>query len=145
MRGWKNNLCTLWKKSTWGRNLKTGSAPRQFRSLHCLNLVFQHTLSWGFPPLLYDTKSLCFGKRPNSQAVSSCIPAVFENSSAGKNDIISIHNQAKIAEQPNKQYSEKEVNQILPSMYEYFPTIKRYLLAYGFMNRTKDCAHYWLT
>ena len=52
----------------------------------------------------------------------------------------------KIAEQfeKNRHYSEKEVNQILEAIYDDYVTIRRYLIEYGYMNRTKDCKEYWL-
>jgi hypothetical protein len=52
----------------------------------------------------------------------------------------------KIAEQfeRNKQYSEKELNVILKEIYEDFATIRRYLIEYGFMERTNDCKYYWI-
>jgi len=53
-----------------------------------------------------------------------------------------------IAEQfeTGKRYTEKEVNQILKSIYEAdYVTIRRYLIEYGFMARTQDCRAYWLT
>ncbi|MFR2551837.1 MAG: DUF2087 domain-containing protein [Clostridioides difficile] len=37
-----------------------------------------------------------------------------------------------------KKYSEKEVNQILESIYDDFATIRRYLIEYGFMSRNKS-------
>ena len=43
-----------------------------------------------------------------------------------------------------KIYSEKEVNQILKRIYEDYATIRRYLIDYGFMERTADCKEYWL-
>jgi DNA-binding CsgD family transcriptional regulator len=43
-----------------------------------------------------------------------------------------------------KKYSEKEVNQILKSIYADYATIRRYLIEYGFMERTHDCNEYWL-
>lgn len=42
----------------------------------------------------------------------------------------------------NKTYSEKEVNEILKSIYNDYATIRRYLIEYGFMNRNKDCTEY---
>ena len=53
----------------------------------------------------------------------------------------------KIAEQfqRGKHYSEKEVNEILKPVYEDYMTLRRYLVMYGFMERTKDGAKYWLT
>ncbi len=52
----------------------------------------------------------------------------------------------KISEQfeKNKHYSEKEVNAILKQIHEDFATIRRYLIEYGFMDRTNDCKEYWL-
>jgi hypothetical protein len=44
----------------------------------------------------------------------------------------------------NRRYSEKELNSILKEIYEDFATIRRYLIEYGFMDRTKDCREYWL-
>ncbi|WP_407269662.1 DUF2087 domain-containing protein [Radiobacillus sp. PE A8.2] len=41
-------------------------------------------------------------------------------------------------------YSEKEVNEILKSIYSDFATIRRYLIEYGFMKRSKDCTAYWI-
>ena len=53
----------------------------------------------------------------------------------------------KISEQfeKGKEYSEKEVNKIIGSIYDDFVTIRRYLIEYGFMKRTKDGKKYWLT
>jgi hypothetical protein len=43
-----------------------------------------------------------------------------------------------------RKYNEKEVNSILKVIYEDFATIRRYLIEYGFMERTNDCKEYWL-
>jgi hypothetical protein len=43
-----------------------------------------------------------------------------------------------------KRYSEKEINQILWAVYEDFVTLRRYLIEYGFMDRTTDCREYWV-
>jgi hypothetical protein len=45
----------------------------------------------------------------------------------------------------DRRYSEKEVNAILRSIYEDYATIRRDLIEYGFMDRTRDCRAYWLT
>lgn len=45
---------------------------------------------------------------------------------------------------PNKQYTENEVNTLLKSIYTDFATIRRYLIEYGFMERSKDCTEYWV-
>lgn len=43
-----------------------------------------------------------------------------------------------------RKYSEKEVNEILKGIFDDFATIRRYLVEYGFMNRTIDCKEYWV-
>lgn len=45
----------------------------------------------------------------------------------------------------NTDYSEAEVNRILKRIYEPdFPTIRRYLIEYGFLERSRDCSVYRL-
>jgi len=44
----------------------------------------------------------------------------------------------------NKQYTEKEVNQILKEVYDDYVTLRRYLIEYGFMDRNRDGSVYWL-
>lgn len=44
----------------------------------------------------------------------------------------------------NRVYSEKQVNEILKTIYPDFATIRRYLIEYGFMSRKPDCSEYWL-
>jgi Uncharacterized protein conserved in bacteria len=44
----------------------------------------------------------------------------------------------------NTKYTEKELNEILKSVYSDFATIRRYLIEYGFMERTIDCKEYFL-
>lgn len=43
-----------------------------------------------------------------------------------------------------KVYSEKEINRILKRIYEDNATIRRYLIEYGFLDRSKDCSKYWV-
>lgn len=52
----------------------------------------------------------------------------------------------RIAEQfeKNKRYSEKEVNEVIKGIFDDFATIRRYLIEYGFMERTNDCKEYWI-
>lgn len=54
---------------------------------------------------------------------------------------------SKIAEQfeQARQYSEKEVNELLGRIFDDYVTLRRYLIEYGFMQRTKDCSKYWLS
>lgn len=47
--------------------------------------------------------------------------------------------------QDGRTYSEKEVNEILSSIYEDYVTLRRYLIEYGFMKRDQDCTNYWLS
>lgn len=41
-------------------------------------------------------------------------------------------------------YNEKEINQILKLVYHDFATLRRYLIEYGFLDRTPDGSQYWL-
>ena len=41
-------------------------------------------------------------------------------------------------------YREKDVNDILKMIYTDYVTIRRYLIEYGFMDRTPDCKEYWI-
>lgn len=44
----------------------------------------------------------------------------------------------------SKIYTEKELNEILRSIYSDVATIRRYLIEYGFFERTNDCSRYWI-
>jgi len=44
----------------------------------------------------------------------------------------------------NKTYTEKDVNEILKQIHADYVTIRRYLIEYGFMERSKDCTEYWV-
>jgi hypothetical protein len=44
----------------------------------------------------------------------------------------------------SKRYSEKEINEIIKPVFADIATIRRYLIEYGFMDRTTDCKEYWL-
>ncbi len=44
----------------------------------------------------------------------------------------------------NKEYTEKEVNEILGEVYFDHVTLRRYLIEYGFMNRRPDGSSYWI-
>jgi hypothetical protein len=41
-------------------------------------------------------------------------------------------------------YPEKEINQVLKGIYDDYPTLRRYLIEYGFMERSTDCSEYWV-
>jgi hypothetical protein len=43
-----------------------------------------------------------------------------------------------------KQYTEKEVNEIIKAVYPDFVTLRRYLIDYGFMDRHEDGSKYWV-
>jgi len=43
-----------------------------------------------------------------------------------------------------RRYAEPEVTEILKAIHEDHATLRRYLIAYGFMERTTDCKEYWL-
>ncbi len=44
----------------------------------------------------------------------------------------------------SKKYTEEEVNDILFNIYPDFATLRRALVDYKFLERTKDCKQYWL-
>jgi hypothetical protein len=46
--------------------------------------------------------------------------------------------------QGTRTYTEKEINQILKLVYHDFATLRRYLIEYGFLDRTPDGSQYWL-
>jgi len=43
-----------------------------------------------------------------------------------------------------KHYTEKDVNQILKRYYDDFVTVRRYMIEYGFLDRDKHGAEYWV-
>lgn len=45
--------------------------------------------------------------------------------------------------EPGRRYTEREINQLLGEIYEDFSTLRRYLIEYGFVERTRDCSAYW--
>ena len=44
----------------------------------------------------------------------------------------------------NKNYTEKEINAILKPFYDDYVLLRRHLIDYGFMDRTKDGSAYWV-
>ncbi|MCL5057806.1 MAG: DUF2087 domain-containing protein [Actinobacteria bacterium] len=44
----------------------------------------------------------------------------------------------------NKNYTEKEVNAVLKPFYNDYVLLRRYLIEYGFMDRTQDGSSYWV-
>lgn len=44
----------------------------------------------------------------------------------------------------NKIYSEKQIDEILKQFYDDHVTIRRYMIQYGFLDRSKDCSQYWV-
>lgn len=46
--------------------------------------------------------------------------------------------------QNEQTYTEKEINQILKLVHHDFATLRRYLIEYGFLDRTPDGSQYWL-
>jgi hypothetical protein len=44
----------------------------------------------------------------------------------------------------DRDYTEREVNEILISVYPDYVTIRRYLIEYGFMERVPDGSRYWV-
>lgn len=46
--------------------------------------------------------------------------------------------------QAGRRYTEAQVNEALAEIYTDYVTLRRYLIEYGFMDRTKDGAVYWV-
>ena len=46
--------------------------------------------------------------------------------------------------EPNRKYTEKEINEIIKSKFYDYVTIRRYFIQYGFMDRAIDGSAYWL-
>ena len=71
-------------------------------------------------------------------------PLILKNlSSREKNKLVILR---VIAAQfkPDEKYTEKQLNAILKGIYGDFATVRRYLIEYGFMERTSDGSAYWL-
>lgn len=47
--------------------------------------------------------------------------------------------------EPERIYSEQEINDILSAAFEDYAILRRYLIEYGFMNRQPDGSEYWLS
>ncbi len=56
-----------------------------------------------------------------------------------------LHVLSRIAEefQEGRRYSEQEINAVLKAVFHDFATLRRYLIEYGFLERTVDCREYW--
>lgn len=46
--------------------------------------------------------------------------------------------------EPDRLYTEKEINEILRNAYDDYVILRRYLIEYGFLDRKPDGSHYWL-
>ena len=46
--------------------------------------------------------------------------------------------------QTGRRYTEPQVNEVLAEIYTDYVTLRRYLIEYGFMDRTKNGAEYWV-
>ena len=60
-----------------------------------------------------------------------------------KRKIVVLRKITEIFEKDRK-YSEKDINKKIQAIYHDFATIRRYLIEYGFMQRTQDCKEYWI-
>lgn len=50
---------------------------------------------------------------------------------------------AELSFEKNVQYTEKEVNEKLKSFYFDYAILRRYMVDYKILSRTKDCKVYW--
>ncbi len=77
---------------------------------------------------------------------------VFESLDPLKLKVFSVKEKKKIVTlrkiasrfEKGKTYTEKEVNGILADIYDDYVTIRRYLIEYGYLDRTRDGRSYWL-
>ncbi len=60
-----------------------------------------------------------------------------------KKKVIILLEIAKVFEK-GREYSEKEVNQMIEAVYSDYVTLRRYLIEYGFLDRKTDGSKYWL-
>lgn len=44
---------------------------------------------------------------------------------------------------PKGNYTEKEINEMLKKIYDDYALLRRYLVDYNLLKRTKDCKTYW--
>ena len=79
-----------------------------------------------------------------SNIFSSLEPLKLKNLSPKEKKKIVILKKISSRFERERKYSEKEVNGILEDIYDDFATIRRYLIEYGFMDRTNDGKEYWL-
>jgi DNA-binding CsgD family transcriptional regulator len=77
-------------------------------------------------------------------AFESLIPLKLKVFSAKEKKKIVILRRIATQFQKGVKYTEKEVNAVIKPIYEDYATIRRYLIEYGFMDRTNDCKEYWL-
>lgn len=47
--------------------------------------------------------------------------------------------------EPGRQYTEKDVRAVLAPIFDDYVTLRRYLIAYGYLDRTRDGTAYWRT
>lgn len=74
---------------------------------------------------------------------ASLDPLVLRNfSPREKKKIIILTRIAEVFES-EKEYTEKEVNALLEPIYPDFATVRRYLVEYGYMQRTRNGSKYW--
>jgi hypothetical protein len=75
---------------------------------------------------------------------SSVDPLKLKFFSAKEKKKIVILNKIAAQFEKDRVYTEAEVNDILSDIYEDYVTLRRYLIEYGYMQRTRDCKEYRL-
>jgi Uncharacterized protein conserved in bacteria len=60
-----------------------------------------------------------------------------------KHKLVALRELAKRFER-GRTYNEKEINETLSEAYDDYATLRRYLIEYGFLDRTPDCSAYWV-
>lgn len=76
---------------------------------------------------------------------SSLTPLVLKTFSRKEKKKVIILREIAQQFQSGRDYTEKEVNGVLKAIYEDYVTIRRYLVEYGFLKRTRDGSKYWKT
>ena len=74
---------------------------------------------------------------------SSRSPLKLKSLSSKEKKKLIILSEIAAAFEKERQYTEKEVNQLLENIYDDYVTLRRYLIEYGFLDRTTNCSAYW--
>ena len=74
---------------------------------------------------------------------SSVSPLILKNLSSKERKKVVILERIADEFEPERIYTEKEINAILRPIYEDFVLLRRSLIDYKFLQRSDDCSSYW--